>query len=65
MHERNLEPVYLVLLGIVALFFILLVIVLVRFLRRTSSQRRAKEIAPADSSNKQQFKIAPLRERAS
>src|SRR3989442_10768779 len=58
MHERNLEPVYLVLLGIVALFFILLVIVLIRFLRRTSSQRRAKEIAPADSSNKQQFMMA-------
>lgn len=59
MHDRNLEPVYLILLGIVALLLILLIIVLIRFLRRTSSQRRAKEMAAVtDSSNKQQFMMA-------
>jgi two-component system, NtrC family, sensor histidine kinase AtoS len=59
MHNRNLEPVHWILLGVAVLFVVLLLIALVRLLKRTSARQTADPITPsADSYNNQQFMMA-------
>ncbi len=58
MQERILESFNLIILGLSGLFLVLLVIVLVRLVKRTSAKRSIPELPTTTASNNQQFVMA-------